>query len=69
MERNKAAGGDQIHIEMLKSNIPKLVRTLGKCWKAIGRTKVVPPSWLEGTLVPLLKGNGEMNDPTKYRPL
>lgn len=62
MERNKAARGDQIHIEMLKENIPKLARTLSRCWKAIGRTKVVPKSWLEGTLVPLFKGKGEMKD-------
>lgn len=61
MDKNKAAGGDQIHVEMLKTNAPKVTRTLRKCWKAKGRSRKTPEKWLEGFMVPVFKAKGEMN--------
>lgn len=53
MERDKAAGGDQLHVEMLKANIPKIAQTLVKCWKAIGKSRIIPPG---STILPQFKG-------------
>lgn len=69
MARNKAAGQDQIHVEMMKANAAKMAHMLGKCWAVIGRTRTVPPQWLKGTITPLFKGKGEMMDPKNHRPL
>lgn len=70
MDRNKAAGEDNIHIEMMKSNAPVVAITLSKGWKLIGKSKIAPKCSLRGTIVRLFKGkdNGrsEKLSPTMY---
>lgn len=53
----------------MKANAPKLAMTLRKCWRTVGKTRIILPRWLEGIIVPLLKGKGGMCDPKNYRPL
>lgn len=69
MDRNKAAGEDNLHVEMFKANAPKVALLLGKCWKVVGETRIMSLEWRTGTLVPLYKGNVTMGDPRNYRPL
>lgn len=69
MGRNKAAGTDNLHVKMFKSNSAKVANTLSLCWKAVGKTKMVPLEWTVGTIVPHFKGKGTMGDPVNYRPL
>lgn len=52
---------------MPKENAPRVALTLRKFWSTIGKTKVIPRAWLEGTIVPLFKGKGAMNDPLNFR--
>lgn len=52
MDRNQAAGTDQIHVEMLMVDAQRLAPTLIKCWNIVGRSRIIPPGWLEGTIVP-----------------
>lgn len=47
MERNKVAGRDQIHIGMMKADVPKIEKTLVKYCKTVGKSKVIRPKWLE----------------------
>lgn len=58
MAKNKSAGEDQLHTEMFKANVSRIARTFSKCWKAVGRTKILPPQWLKGIIVPIFKGKG-----------
>lgn len=69
MERNKAVGIDLIYAEMMKAHTPAVAATLSRCWQTIGKQKVMPKHWVEGTIVPLFKGKGSMGDPRNFRPL
>lgn len=69
MTRNKAAGAENVHVEILKSNAPKVTLTLRKCWRTVGKTNSIPRAWLGGTIVSLFKGKGAMNDPLNFGPL
>lgn len=69
MDRNKAVGEDNLHVEMMKKYASKIAQTLIKCWREVGRTKIIPDAWTSGSIVPLFKGKGEMGTPQNYKPL
>lgn len=69
MMTNKSIGGDDVHVEMLKCNPEMAAKLLTKMWQVIGKTRQIPKGWLQGTIVPLYKGNGEQHIPASSRPL
>lgn len=69
MENNKAVGPEGVHVEMLRSNTRQTDRLLTEFWRTIGKTRIVPVSWLQGTVVPLYKRKGDQDNPKNSRPL
>lgn len=55
MGKNKTAGGDQIHVKIMKANAQFSAAAIAKCWKSIAKTRTVLDHWIQGKLVQLFK--------------
>lgn len=68
MDKHKAIGVDNVHVELLQIEPVLFARILSKVWETIGNKMSVPRSWTMGILVPLQK-SGLGNNPENYQPL
>ena len=71
MKNNKSCGLDEILNEHIKScyNIPLIKNILLKYFNMIFDTGLVPAGWSIGSIIPIYKQKGNIDDPANYRPI
>lgn len=69
LKNNKACGLDSIVNEHIKSTASILMPTYIIFFNIILDTGIVPESWTVGVIKPIYKKNGEVTDPSNYRPI
>ncbi len=67
--RSSSAGPDQIHIDMIKNLTDNQLKYLLTLYNTIWSTHVIPALWLEAHIIPILKTNKDITEPSSYRPI
>jgi hypothetical protein len=69
LKNNKAAGADEIYVELLKNVDDIAIIGLTKIMNTALTTKTIPASWRHSRIYPIFKGTGSEYDPSNYRPI
>lgn len=63
----KAAGGDRVINEYIKSTVEIFLPVYVTLFNRILDTSVIPEDWLLGLIVPIYKNKGDVKDCNNYR--
>jgi hypothetical protein len=67
LKNNKSCGQDSIINEFLKYSSDRMAVIYTKLFNLILKSGIVPTSWTIGTIKPIFKGKGSIEDPSNYR--
>ena len=65
--KNKACGIDMIRNEFIKNCSKDVIEVITNLFNLILDSGVIPTNWCLGTIMPLYKNKGSVNDPDNYR--
>lgn len=67
MKCGKAAGPDEVTLEMVLEIGREGIKWLHQILQAIWKKKRIPDDWLESSLAPILKNKGNIHESGNYR--
>ena len=69
LKNGDSSGLDKIKNEYIKASTDKMLPTYLLLFNLIYEHGILPESWTTGTIKPIYKNKGPVNDPNNYRPI
>ena len=67
LKNGKAVGIDEVRNEFIKHSSPQLISIFCKLFNKVLDTGIVPEQWVQGIIIPIHKGKGDIDQCDNYR--